>query len=230
MKILIIDDNKQLAQRTKEKLKRHYTIELAYSGEEGLRLLSEYTFDLVLLDLGLPDIHGLEVCAHIKRLWPEVDILVVSAESRTASKVNLLDTGATDYITKPFDTAELVSRIKAALRRKSEAPYRNLIVVGSLKINPNTRSVTREGQAITLRRLEYNILEYLCLNPGRVLTRDLIVNHAWPLHADKWTGSVSVHIKQIRDKIDKPFSAQLIKTVYGLGYMIESPSQYSSTL
>lgn len=225
MKILIIDDNRRLAQQTEERLKKHYSVECAYSGEEGLQLLTTYEFDLVLLDLGLPGIHGLDVCTHIKRLWPEVDIIVISGEDRTDSKVTLLNSGATDYITKPFDPRELRSRITAALRRKGEAPYRNIIVVDSLHINPNTRTVTREGQPISLRRLEYNILEYLCLNPGRVLTRDLIVHHAWPLHADKWTGSVSVHIKQIRDKVDKPFSTHLIKTVYGLGYMLHLPSQ-----
>lgn len=225
MKILIIDDNQRLAQQTKERLGKFYSVEVAYSGEEGLELLSSHTFDLVLLDLGLPGVHGLDVCTHIKKLWPEVDIIVVSGEDRTASKVALLESGASDYVTKPFDITELRSRVAAALRRKGEAPYRNLIVVDNLHINPNTRTVTREGHSIPLRRLEYNILEYLCLNLGRVLTRELIVHHAWPLNADKWTGSVSVHIKQIRDKVDKPFSTQLIKTVYGLGYMISPPAK-----
>ncbi len=223
MKLLIIDDNSRLAQRTKERLQKWYVIEIASSGEDGLSLLSQSEYDLILLDLGLPGLAGHEVCRQIKILWPEIAVLVVTGEDSIQSKVDLLTIGADDYITKPFDSQELLARIRALIRRKSTATYRPTITVDSLELDPNTRTATRDGQAIYLRRKEYNILEYLCMNPGRVLTREMIVNQAWPASAGNWTGSVDVHIKQIRDKVDKPFNNHLIKTVYGLGYMVDMP-------
>ncbi|UTX51609.1 response regulator transcription factor [Candidatus Saccharibacteria bacterium TM7i] len=224
MKILVIDDNERLAKRTKDKLQKWYIVELAYSGEAGLQALTDAPFDLILLDLGLPGMTGEETCRQIKTFWPEIAILVTTGEDSTASKVNLLEIGADDYITKPYETAELHARIRALLRRKQAAGYREKIVIDSLELDPNTRTVTREGTPITLRRKEFNILEYLCMNPGRILTREMIVLQAWPANANNWTGSVDVHIKQIRDKIDKPFQKKLLKTAYGLGYMIESHS------
>lgn len=223
MKILIIDDNERLALRTKERLQKWYVVEIAHTGEDGLQALASSSFDLILLDLGLPGLTGNEVCIQIKKFWPETAVLVVSGEDSTASKVNLLTTGADDYITKPFEIQELHARIRALLRRKHSSVYREKIVIGSLEIDPNTRTVTRNGLPIELRRKEFNILEYLCLNPGRVLTREMIVHQAWPASSGSWTGSVDVHIKQIRDKVDKPFDDPLIKTVYGLGYMVEIP-------
>lgn len=223
MKILIIDDNIRLAQRTKERLRRWYVIETAHSGEDGLQALRHSKFDLVILDLGLPGIHGSSVCAHIKQSWPETAILVVTGEDSLISKVSLLDTGADDYITKPFELSEIQARIRAIFRRKQSAPYRNTIKIDDLEIDPNTHTVIRGGKTINLRRKEYNILEYLCMNPGRILTKEMIVNQAWPTSSEKWTNSIGVHIKQIRDKIDRDSPNKLIKTVYGLGYMVVIP-------
>ena len=223
MKILIIDDNQRLASRAKDRLQKWYTVELALSGEEGLEKLTGSPFDLVLLDLGLPGIKGDVVCRHIKDFWPETAILVVTGEGSLVSKVTLLDIGADDYITKPYETAELHARIRTLLRRRQNSTYREKLTVGTLVVDPESHVVTREGKIIDLRRKEYNILEYLCLNPGRILTRDMIVHQAWPPHAEQSTNSIDVHMKQIRDKVDKPFKTKLIKTVYGLGYMIEAP-------
>ena len=224
MKLLIIDDNERLTKRTKERLQKFYIVEQAHSGEIGLQMLSASRFDLVILDLGLPGVTGEDVCAHIKQFWPETAVLIVTGKESTASKVHLLNSGADDYITKPFDSLELHARIKALLRRKQTSTYRKMIVVESLVLDPNTRAVTRDGVPIALRRKEYDILEYLCLNPDRVLTRDMIIHHAWSYSSsEKGLGSVDVHIKQIRDKIDRPFTTKLIKTIYGLGYMLETP-------
>ena len=223
MKVLIIDDNERLAARTKDRLKKWYLIDLAFSGEDGLHALATASYDIVLLDLGLPGMSGAEVCNNIKKIWPEVAVLIVSGEDSLLSKVALLDSGADDYITKPFETPELHARIRALLRRKQNGAYREVITIDTLRINPNDRTVSREDQQIKLRRKEYDILEYLCANPGRVLTREMIVNQAWPASHNSWTGSIGVHIKQIRDKVDKPFKTKLIKTVYGLGYTIEVP-------
>ncbi len=228
MNVLIIDDNKRLAQLMSERLRKWYVVDVAHSGERALALLSECYFDMVVLDLGLPGMNGLEVCSHIKKFWPETAVLVVTGEDSTRRKIELLDAGADDYITKPFETQELHARIRAQFRRKQNAPYRSYINVGPLTVYPETRTITLDGEVVKLRRKEYNILEYLCLNQGRVLTREMIVNNAWPVSSVSWTGSVSVHIKQIRDKIDQPPLPSLIKTVYGLGYMIEASQEVNN--
>lgn len=225
MKILIIDDNERLARRTKERLQKWYVIDTADSGETGLQMLSHSDYDLILLDLALPGINGDQVCMQIKSFWPDTAVLIVSGEDSTTSKVNLLGIGADDYITKPYEFRELHARIQAILRRSQATTYREKVVVGNLTLDPNDRTVMRNGIYITLRRKEFNILEYLCLNPGRILTREMIIHQAWPVESSvNWTSSVDVHIKQLRDKIDKPFDTPMIKTVYGLGYMIEVPS------
>lgn len=223
MKILIIEDNPRLAERIKNQLQKWYIVELAQSGAEGLQAISAHSFDLVLLDLGLPDMTGLEVCKHIRDISSDIPILVVTGVDTTISKVELLDTGADDYITKPFEPPELIARINALSRRRNRSDVQPLIIAGDLIINPSSRKVERDGKQITLRRKEFDILEYLAINKGRVMSRQMIINHAWSSTSSSWIGSVDVHIKQLRDKIDKPFSYPLIKTSYGVGYMIEVP-------
>lgn len=223
MKILIIEDNPRLAERIKNQLQKWYIVELAPSGAEGLQAISAHSFDLVLLDLGLPDMTGLEVCKHIRDISSDIPILVVTGVDTTISKVELLDTGADDYITKPFEPPELIARINALSRRRNRSNVQPLIIAGDLIINPSSRKVERDGKQITLRRKEFDILEYLAINKGRVMSRQMIINHAWSSTSSSWIGSVDVHIKQLRDKIDKPFSYPLIKTSYGVGYMIEVP-------
>jgi len=221
MKLLMIEDNPRLSARMKQQLQKWYIVEATHSGHEGLRLASTDTFDLILLDLGLPDTPGLEVCRQIRALTCDTPILVVTGVDTISSRVDLLDAGADDYITKPFDLSELRARINALARRRSRSKSTPLISVGDLSIDPGNRKVTRSGKEILLRKKEFDILEYLATNTGRVLTREMIVNRAWPITGKGWTGSVDVHIKQLRDKVDKPFAYPLIKTSYGVGYMIE---------
>lgn len=225
MKILIIEDNPRLAERIKNQLQKWYIVELAQSGTEGIQAVSANSFDLILLDLGLPDMTGLEVCKHLRDISTDVPILVVTGVDTTLSRVELLDTGADDYITKPFEPSELIARINALSRRRSRSAVQPLIIVGNLIINPASRKVERDGKPITLRRKEFDILEYLAINKGRVMSRQMIINHAWSSTSSSWIGSVDVHIKQLRDKIDKPFSYPLIKTSYGVGYMVEVPTE-----
>lgn len=222
MKVLVIEDNPRLASRIKQQLNRWYIVEHAPSGDEGLQLISTNTFDCVLLDLGLPDAPGSYVCQQIRKSSKDLPILIVTGEDSTQSKVDLLDYGADDYITKPFDLAELRARINSLLRRRKRSEQKSIITVGDLCIDPAGRTVTRSNTPITLRRKEFDILEYLASNPGRVMSRENILNHAWPSTSTSWPGSVDVHIKQLRDKIDKPFSYPLIKTSYGLGYMVDA--------
>lgn len=225
MKLLIIEDNPRLSARMKQQLQRWYIVEVAHSGDEGLRLASTDTFNLVLLDLGLPDTPGLEVCRQIRQLTQETPVLVVTGVDTTESRVELLNAGADDYITKPFDLSEMRARINALARRRQRSESIPLITVGDLVIDPARRTVTRSGVPISLRRKEFDILEYLASHAGRVLSRQMIINHAWPITSRGWIGSVDVHIKQLRDKVDKPFRYPLIKTSYGVGYMVDIPEE-----
>lgn len=220
MKLLVIEDNPRLAGRLRQQLSKWYTVDIANSGDKGLQHITAGAYDCVLLDLGLPDAPGLDICKAIRDITKEVPILVVTGIDTTASRVTLLENGADDYITKPFDFLELKARINTLLRRRARADNTPLIVVGDLIIDPARRTILRNSVPVTLRRKEFDILEYLALNPGRVMSRENIVNHAWSSTSSGWVGSVDVHIKQLRDKIDKPFPYPLIKTVYGLGYTL----------
>lgn len=224
MKIVVIEDNPRLADRIKQQLHKWYLVEIAHSGDEGLRLIASDTFDIVLLDLNLPDTSGLEVCRNIRALSQDLPVLIVTGIDTTASRVELLESGADDYITKPFDASELRARINALARRRKRSESHELIKVDDLIIDPARRTVQRAGKDIQLRRKEFDILEYLASHPGRVMSRQMIINHAWSSTSASWVGSVDVHIKQLRDKVDRPFSRPLIKTSYGIGYFIE-PSQ-----
>lgn len=221
----MIEDNPRLAERMQRQLQKQFIIEVAESGSVALQLSAQNTYDLIMLDLGLPDMPGLEVCKHLRSLGTTTPILVVSGIDTTTSRVELLDTGADDYITKPFDSAELFARINALSRRRLQTNHLPLITVGDLIINRSSRSVTRAGVEIALRKKEFDILEYLALNRGRVMPRQMIINHAWPSNSSTWVGSVDVHIKQLRDKIDRPFSYPLIKTSYGVGYTVDIPKK-----
>jgi DNA-binding response OmpR family regulator len=222
MKVLLIEDNPRLSERIRSHLSKWYIVEAAMTGHEGIELVSSHQFDIVLLDLGLPDITGKEVCDTIRSLSPGIPILVVSGIDTTESRVSLLDSGADDYVAKPFEPVELRARINALVRRLERSESIESIQVGPLIIWPANRKVERSGVAVSLRRKEFDILEYLARNKGRILSRQMIVNHAWPSTSKSWPGSVDVHIKQLRDKIDRPFDTPLIKTSYGVGYMIES--------
>jgi two-component system, OmpR family, copper resistance phosphate regulon response regulator CusR len=225
MKILMIEDNPRLAERMKRQLQKQCIVEVATSGAVGIQIASQHPYDIILLDLGLPDMPGLEVCKHIRSFGVSAPILVVSGIDTTVSRVELLDTGADDYITKPFDFPELMARINALTRRRVHTDHEPLITIGDLVINRASRTIERAGVPITLRKKEFDILEYLALNRGRVMPRQMIINHAWPSSSSPWVGSVDVHIKQLRDKVDRPFTYSLIKTSYGVGYILQVPPE-----
>ncbi len=225
MKILVIEDNPRLGQRIKRQLQKLHVAEVAQSGAEGIQLASTGQFDIILLDLGLPDMPGIEVCKHLRNLSADIPILVVSGVDTAPSRVDLLNTGADDYITKPFEPSELFARINALARRRARAENEPDIIIGDLIINIGSRTASRAGVTLNLRRKEFDILEYLCINRGRVMSRQMIINHAWSSSSASWTGSVDVHIKQLRDKLDKPFSYPLLHTSYGVGYMIDTPKE-----
>tara|TARA_Y100000114_G_scaffold40520_1_gene36012 strand:- start:3089 stop:3793 length:705 start_codon:yes stop_codon:yes gene_type:complete len=223
MKVLVIEDNPILSARMKQQLQKTHLVETALTGNEGVELAKNTLFDIILLDLGLPDTDGKDVCKLIRSHSAGVPILVISGTSNIDTRVELLDIGADDYIVKPFVPSELEARMNALSRRKARNDSVTFLQVGPLKLWPSSRKVERSGVEITLRKKEFDILECLMRNKGRIMSREMIILHAWSANSKSWVGSVDVHIKQLRDKVDRPFNERLIKTSYGIGYMVDIP-------
>lgn len=221
MKLLYIDDNRMLIDSVKKLLDSSYTVDYACTGYEGIEAARSVQYSLILLDLGLPDIDGFEVCRELRSTNITAPILVLSVQKDPQTTVKLLNCGADDYITKPFNSEALKARIAALLRRGQEMREEKVITVCDMTVNTTRREVRRAGITIPLRRKEFDILEYLASNHGRVLTRTMIIDHVWETGTEGWNNTVDVHIKYLRDKIDRPFKKSLIKTAYGVGYMID---------
>lgn len=222
MKVLIIDDNQSLIASLKTHLEKKYQIESCNSGQEALRETGSTQYDLIVLDLSLPDIDGEVICQKLRNKGVATPILILTADEKIASKVKLLDLGADDYLLKPFKIGELQARIRALIRRApASRGFHNLLEVGDLIFDIQRRRVERNGVDISLRRKELDILEYLMRNQGKVVTRTMILENVWEHGSERWNNTVDVHIKYLRDKIDRPFEYRLIKTIYGLGYMID---------
>lgn len=222
MKILIIDDDKEFTETLAEVLRENYVVNLASTGEDGEFQLQDNEFDLIILDLSLSDTNGMVILKSIRKNGNETPVLILTGESGLKSKVDLLDLGADDYLTKPFKLAELEARIRALLRRKGRKMAPFVIYTKDLVLDTEKKIAKRGSRVLELRRKEYYILEYLMRNAGKVLSRSMILDYVWEDEPDALTNVVDVHIKYLRDRIDKPFGKKLIKTVHGLGYKIEA--------
>jgi len=221
MKILIIEDEAEIAATLKDELESDYAVDISLTGKDGEYYADFHTYDLIILDLGLPDKDGLEVCQNLRNKKIKSLILVLSANTDLRSKLSLLDFGADDYLTKPFEMGELKARIRALTRRKLHGSSTNIIKLKGLTLDLNARSVKRAGKSIFLRPKEFYILEYLIRNAGHVITREMIMNNLWSYNTEASSNLIDVHIKYIRDKVDKPFDQKLIKTIPGEGYIVE---------
>ncbi|MEO5627712.1 MAG: response regulator transcription factor [Candidatus Saccharimonadales bacterium] len=220
-KVLVVEDNKSLAKSLKDWLSKHYEVMLVGSGGPAIIEATQNQYGVIVLDLGLPDMTGQDVCQTIRDRGIKTPILILTATDKVSSRVSLLDSGADDYLLKPFYVGELQARLRALLRRDGAAVAAHSLKVGDLTLDISRRQVKRGGQIIELRRKEFDILEYLMRNHGTVVTRTMIINNSWEAGADRWNNTVDVHIKYIRDKIDRPFKHKLLKTAYGVGYMID---------
>lgn len=222
MKLLIIEDNQIVASRIKAHFSRQHTVDVVGMGREALDKVDTTNYGIIILDLNLPDMSGLEVCRQLRLNGITAPLLVLTGVDGVRSRVELLEAGADDYLTKPFNSAELKARVKALARRRAK-PYNasSVIVVKDLTLDSARRQVIRAGTKIPLRRKEFDILEYLVENRGRAVSREMIMNHVWESGKESWNNTVDVHIKHLRDKIDKPYPAALIKTAYGIGYMVD---------
>ncbi len=222
MKILIVDDNARLAERISEKLNKEFNVDIVNNGEDAIEACKTVSYSVILLDIGLPGMTGIDVCTELRKLNNDTPILVLSGFNSIQTKIELLDSGADDYLTKPFDIKELRSRIIALRRRGARHSPRPHVTCGDLTLDFDRRIVRRGDSEILLRRKEFDILHYLVENQGRILTRQMIMDNVWNDGSSSWISTIDVHIKHIRDKVDRPFSSQYIKTAYGLGYKIDA--------
>ncbi len=222
MKILVIEDNQRLAERIGYHFKKEYTVDIYTNGIEAIENYKEHTYSVIILDLGLPDMTGGEVCKHIRSRDDETPLIILTGNNAVSKRVELLNAGADDFLSKPFDVSELKARVNALRRRGTQLKIKPRIIYKDIEIDTEQHTVKRSNQEITLRRKEFEILQCLIQNKGRVMTREMIMHHVWSAGSSSWLNTVDVHIKHLRDKIDKPFESQYIKTSYGLGYKIEA--------
>jgi len=222
MRILIVEDERKLAKTIKKGLEQEsFAVDIAFDGEYGFDLGSTEDYDIIILDLMLPKLDGIEVCRRLRQSQVQIPIIMLTAKSQLEDKVNGLNSGADDYLAKPFDFAELLARVKALGRRPKTALGTEL-AVEDLSLNTLTHEVKRDGYSINLSRTEFALLEYLMRNKDKTLTKNQLIAHVWDYDADVLPNTVEVYIGYLRNKIDKPFNnkAALIQTVRGFGYKV----------
>jgi len=223
MRILLVEDDLDLAQFIRKGLKEEqYAVDFAADGQEGLELASVNPYDLLILDIMLPKLDGLTLTRRLRAAGNTAPVLLLTARNTVEDKVSGFDTGADQFLTKPFAFAELLARVRALLRRGGpQQPTR--LNAADLEVDPASRRVWRAGKNISLTNKEYALLEFLLRNKNRVLTRTAIIEHVWDISYDPMTNIVDAHIRALRAKIDREFSPPLIATVRGAGYMLEEP-------
>ena len=224
MHILVVEDEKRLAFLLRRVLlEERHTVDLAHDGDTGLNLALSDTYDVVILDVMLPGIDGLEICRQMRNEQIMTPVLMLTARGAVEDRVKGLNVGADDYLTKPFAMEELLARINALLRRRDRRFDENLqITVGNLTLDLVRHEARRNGRPIELTAKEFALLEYLMRHPGHALTRTQIVDAVWRYDLDALSNVVDIYIHYLRDKIDQDFSHPLIKTVRGVGYKIEA--------
>lgn len=221
MKILVVEDDRTVGQYVQRGLaEQQYHADLVGDGLEALRLISGGRYDLIVLDLRLPGMTGVEVLRTLRDRGNTTPILVLTAQDAVDTKVQALRAGADDYVTKPFAFEELLARVEALSRRPRQLAS-PVLVAGDLELDTATHQVRRSGEPIELTPKEYSVLEYLMRHPGRVMSRTLITEYAWDYHFDPGTNIVDVVINRLRKKIDSGHRQKLLHTVRGVGYVLK---------
>lgn len=223
MRILIVEDNEKLANSISRGLTQEgYSVDSVFDGETAEKRLDLYgaDYDLVILDLLLPDASGLDICRNMRKKNMTTPILVLTARDTTEDKVAALDSGADDYLTKPFSFSELTARIRAILRRPSESVLPPTLVSGNLELNPGTREVFSGKKPITLTLKEFSLLEYLMRHPKTIVNREELYTHLWDFSDNALSNVVDVHIKNLRKKLDEGNGSPRIETIRGVGYRL----------
>jgi heavy metal response regulator len=223
MRILIIEDEKKIASFIQRGLKEeHYAVDVAYDGEEGLFLAETNPYNLIVLDIMLPGKDGIFICRELRKKHVNTPILMLTARDAVEDKVSGLDSGADDYMTKPFAFEEFLARVRSLLRRSAEEKS-NVLKVGELELHQLTHKVKRGGKEIPLSSKEYAFLEFMMIHAGEVVTRTMISEQVWNEDFDSFTNVIDVYVKHLRDKVDKGFDEPLIHTIRGSGYMLAEP-------
>jgi len=227
MRILVVEDEKKVAAALKEGLEaEHYEVTVTPTGEEGFFLLNSQSFDLVILDLMLPGKDGLEILTTLRRREVHTPVLILTARDAVSDRVQGLDSGADDYIVKPFAFPELLARIRAILRRgRMDQVLR--FKLADLEMDLVTRKVSRNGQTIDLTAREFDLLEYLFRNQGHVVSREMLTKDVWKVsqRATPMDNVIDVHIARLRGKVDEPFGLTLIHTVRGVGFVLKEMAE-----
>ncbi|GGH08470.1 response regulator transcription factor [Mucilaginibacter phyllosphaerae] len=223
IRICVIEDEEKVSSFIKKGLNEHgYEVDIADTGETALEMVQASEYNLVILDVMLPDMSGIEICRQVRKHQPQLPVLMLSALGTIDDKVNGLHSGADDYLVKPFHFNELLARIEALLRRKKLADGdTHILSFGGLKLNTWDKTAEREGKQINLTAKEYSLLELLMNNPGKLLSREYIMERVWGINFDTGTNMVDVYVNYLRNKIQKGFDKKLIHTVIGMGYILK---------
>jgi DNA-binding response OmpR family regulator len=221
MRILLVEDEEKVSRFVERGLKAElHVVDLAPDGATALHHLRDFSYELVILDLNLPDMSGNEVLRSMRRAGMPTPVLVLTARDGIAAKVESFDLGADDYLTKPFSFTELLLRVKALLRRGQIPARSNVLTVGDLVLDRDLHQVKRDGKPIELTSREFGLLDYLMTNAGRVLSRTMIMENVWDQSFEGLTNIVDVYIRQLRKKIDDGSTVKLLRTIRGFGYSI----------
>ncbi|MBI4382917.1 MAG: response regulator transcription factor [Nitrospinae bacterium] len=221
MRILIVEDDKKVAGFIKKGLEEEtYAVDVAHDGEEGQYMGEQNQYDLIILDIMLPKVDGMDVLTGLRKMKVDVPILLLTAKDSVESKVDGLNKGADDYLTQPFAFSELLARIRVLLRR-GKAEAKTLLQCGDLTLDLISHKVRRGGEDIDLTGKEYSLLEYFMRNQEKVLTRTMIAEHVWDYNFDTFTNVIDVYINHLRKKIDKNHPRKLVHTLRGVGYVMK---------
>lgn len=224
MRILVVEDERGIADNIAEYLRQYsFAVDTAYTGDDGLDLARTHPYDIALLDWMLPGTDGLTVCRTLRKEFPMLGIIMLTAKDTVDDRVSGLDTGADDYIIKPFALKELMARIQSLLRRNYRTQAEgNKLTVGDLTLDLSSQQAERGGQTIKLTRKLFQILELLMRNENKVVSKAEIEAHIWDASAELWSDVVRSHMQKLREKVDKGFEKTLIHTVHGTGYRISA--------
>jgi len=220
MRLLLVEDEKNVADFIVRGLRAEsFAIDVAYDGARGWELACKVDYDLIILDLNLPGLNGTELLRRLRGRGARAAVLVLTVLDSTENKVENLEAGADDYLTKPFAFGELVARVKALLRRPAVTPT-DVLRVGDLEVDRSKHQVHRAGKRIDLTAKEYALIEYLAAHPGQMISRTMIIEHVWDESFEGLTNIVDVYVRHLRAKLDDPFERKLIRTVRGGGYCL----------
>jgi len=231
MRILLVEDERKISAYVKRGLEEQgYAVDAVYTGQEALDWANTIDFDLIILDILLPEMDGLSVCRELRKKGSRVPVLMLTARDAIDDRVAGLDAGADDYLVKPFAMKELLARLRALSRRSNEAPKETLLQIADLTLDTLTKRVKRGGKLITLTSKEFAVLECLMREPERVLSRTQIAEHVWNYDVFNQSNVVDVYIRNLRRKIDDPFELKLLHTIRGSGYRISAESESDETV